>query len=356
MICSMKTKFFICTNKLITEYPKFTSTLDFKDRTIQQLNNHLVILEAIVKEAATSARDDVIPVVFCNEDFFQGEKISAPDEVVARIGECLDRDIAYNFMAKELVELSKKYPQVLIIPGSMYVSVHALPEDASRYKQDTINIMRSNLYVQNIAPIYYDGHMLRIIKKGDFLFDKKTRRKITSSEEHYTAIDAEHNFTVPKYREDTLEELNPGLVFLGKTPLPGEEALIDKLGLGHLHLFSPTFEINKLTFGLEICSDHNEKDLPDDINIHLVSSNGVAWTYNACNLNGYRVQSDAESENLCSVSTTLHDYITLDRMEKSEFSYFASPVLAPLQAHRISKTIALTDSDSISCRCVGSLL
>ncbi|VEG91950.1 hypothetical protein [Legionella spiritensis] len=302
----MRAKFFIYINDEVNKQPAFTEHISYEERTRQQLATQMQLLTAMVENAARSHNKDTMPIVLCAEDFFQGGEICTAAEENEKSGQCYNRDIAYHFIAGELTRLSLRYPDVLIIPGTMYVSVPATQDpstpDRSVYEQNN-GKRPGRIYTQNIAPVLYGGKLIRLLKKGDYLIDTKTKTQLTTSEQHIAAATAGNKLEVPFYNEDTLEDMNSGLIHLGKTPLPGEAALMTALNMNPDELFSPVFTVKGITFGLEICGDHTRQTLAEeDVDFHLISSNGIGWTYNAGQEKGYRVQADAESRNLTSIT------------------------------------------------------
>lgn len=294
----MRVKFFLIKNNDVNSQPTFSIGLSYQERTEQQLQTQLHLLKNYVDEAARCP-NDLLPVVLCGEDFFQGGSLSSDEECEQGLGQCLHQNTAFNFIAHELSQLSQTYPKVLIIPGSMYVSVTG-PESGSHYQQNG-GRRSGSLFTQSLLPVLFGGEVIRLIKKGGLLVNKQLKKEMQTFSEVVTGMNSGHNFSVPHYYEDDLEDINPGLVFFGETPLPGEEGLLALLGLEHVRS-SPCFIIKGMKFGIEICADHHRKSLAGEhLDYHLISSDGVSWSYSACDEYGYRVQADAESPYLTSL-------------------------------------------------------
>lgn len=118
----MRVQFFLIKNNDENKQPAYSVPLNYKERTERQLQTQLSLLESYVKDAA-QITVDVLPVVLCGEDFFQGGNLCSDHEAREGVGQCFHRETAFNFIAIDLANLSQMYPTVLIIPGSMYVSV-----------------------------------------------------------------------------------------------------------------------------------------------------------------------------------------------------------------------------------------
>lgn len=346
----MKVKFFLCINSELNTKPKFSDSETYQERSRSQLQIQLKLLTSIVELASKEAAD-VLPVVICGEDFFQGEKLASAEERKRKNGQCYDRDVGYQFIANELIELSKMYQTVLIIPGSMYLSVLVETDKiVARYRQDVSKNIRGTVYVQNIAPVLFEGQLLRIIKKGGFLQEKflVSKNKIgmkalDSSAEHEEALSRNNVLEVPWYAEDELCDLNEGLIFLGETPLPGEEHLINTLCIAHDDLFSRVFTVRGFDFGMEICADHKRKLLIDEnLDFHIVSSHGMLGRYqysdDICVQNGYMVQADAASEMLTGIRLSGGGSVQLQELEcvsaSGQFIYRESPALEAIRHQR----------------------
>ncbi len=276
-----------------TESPqKLTkSVLDYK----------LNLITDIVHSASKNDNKEAIPIVFGPEDFFESAEISDIEGSFKEgSGKCFHLETTYSFFAKEMLELSRKHPKVLIAPGSMYVSTK-MEGSLHRYDQEGQIIKTTSICVQNIAPVFYNGQLIRIIKKGTTLkTNDKGKKKDLYTYEDVCKINRNTKIQVEKYREDDLTDINPGLVFFGETTLPGERNLLNTLDLFSNEIHTPTFKIKDITFGLEICADHSDKKLfnkvgDNQIHVHLVSSNGIGPSYDATKGKGYCIQSDADT-------------------------------------------------------------
>lgn len=179
-------------------------------------------------------------IVVGSEDFFDSALGHA----------CFDMRAAYEVMTNELKALSELYPNVLFCPGSLYISA---PIPDTHYQCSYIQQERSEptlasttCYVSNIMPIYHNGELIRIIRKGDYLREKIAHRKdadlrpIESADELSLLRNQQSKLVVTSYNEDELDSIimRPagdgvkqlsGVCYLGKTYLPGEIALIKSL-------------------------------------------------------------------------------------------------------------------------------
>lgn len=296
---------------------EYASEIDssIEQRAEKKLKDNLDILTSLVQTASETAKStNSIPIVLCGEDFFQGGDIATDKEIVNNTGTCIPRDMAFKFFAKELRELSEKYPEVIILPGSAYLSVKSLDADKAFYDQDNQRNIKPSIYVQNVMPVFYNGEWVKLIKKGSPLV--ANNKKILTESAFLEASSMVQRLVVKDYGEDNLTDINRNLVVFGDTPLPNEEALLQQLNIvdekNKDNFFDPIFQLDNLVFGIEICRDHRQKKLAvnhaDDyehIQVHAISALGVDWEYNAGQLNqGYRVQADSDSRNCISVTVT----------------------------------------------------
>ena len=227
----MRVQFFIGMNGNVNQKAEFLDpNVSCVERTRYQLDQQLQLLTEMVKCAAADADATHLAVVCCGEDFFQGAEICTQAEIDGKIGKCMDRDTVYRFIAEALAQLSRAYPAVLIAPGSVYVGVD-VEGDGGEYDLNKRRKIKATHFTQNIAPVLFGGELISVVKKGMFLWDRSSHQSILSSEAHEAARGLGHRFDVLRYAEDALDDLNLGLIHLGKTPLPGEEALLADLGV-----------------------------------------------------------------------------------------------------------------------------
>lgn len=298
----MKVKFYIYVNEQVNVTPTFSNQsnspempLSFPDRSKRQLGIQLEKLKALAAEIEKDLKklkSQILPVILCGEDFFQGGDISTKEESTNNKGECFDANTAYDFLYKDLTALSKEHPKILMVPGSMYVSYNAT-NDSRKYVQNDSIIKGGNnrVYVQNIAPVVYDGTLLRIIKKGAYLKIKSTDEMVLTIDKHQKVSRENATFVVPEYGEDDLDTMNHNIVFVGKTLLPIESEF--QL-TPESEMYHHTFTVEGIKFGLEICRDHSRELLKDEksLSFHLLCSNGIYGSYNACGDSGYFIQAD----------------------------------------------------------------
>lgn len=307
---NINVKFFVSTK---TELPfSFTSEHSSTIRTHIVLRERLRLLTEILNhiKANSGIDDKPLNILVCPEDFFQGGELYDENEREYRDGNgtCLDRDIIYHFFATQMCQLSKKYPNVLLIPGSAYISI--LAADKATYDQDGAKITydairKEKLYVQNVVPIFFNGGWIRLIKKGGYLLKTPEKILITTAEEHRKHTEIESTIKVTGYGEDNLASMRNDLVFLGLTPLPNETALLEKIGIKDLAEFHQSvFSIQPhsdqtISMGVEICRDHGSKKikklLPEGsiLDFHIIVTDGMGFSYSLAT-NGYSIRSDAE--------------------------------------------------------------
>lgn len=309
----MQLRFFLVINEMAGERLVFAEGASYLERCQHILNQRYRELELIVKKAS-DVSPGILPVVVCGEDFFDGANVATHREVAEKTGKCMDRNLAFHFFQHQMTELSSRYPNVLIIPGSVYLSVDAAENDFLTYKQEGEVIRKAVLYAQNVMPVFYAGNWMRLIKKGDYLTFPAVK-SVAKTEQDVVALneksrDSKLNAVIPKYAEDSLTDISKGLVFFGATPLSGEAAMLKEFKLDLAHFYDPVIHVAGLNVGLEICGDHHSRRLdtflashPSRIDVHVVSSCGIGNIYNAGLL---RVQADAESKNLTTITGDIH--------------------------------------------------
>lgn len=152
----MKARFYIKAPEKTGNVAELDENESISQRSSSQLNYSLKKLEPFVKMAAEENKK-TMAVVVCGEDFFQGGEISNTAEEEKGRGRCMDLATTYDFFSNEMCALSKKYPNVLIIPGSVYVSVDAnAKEQKFNIEQDGTAVV-PNIFVQNVVPVFYGG-------------------------------------------------------------------------------------------------------------------------------------------------------------------------------------------------------
>jgi hypothetical protein len=291
----MRVQFFLLINQQAATLPAFSGNESYLERCHQILEQKYRELDLITKKAS-EVSPDVLPVVVCGEDFFDGASVATDRDKREKVGKCMDRNLAFQFFQQRLTELSGRYPNVLIIPGSAYLSVDAVAGDSLAYKQEDVTIRKAAIYAQNVMPVFYAGRWERLVKKGDYLTSPAFKSGIKTEQVFTGQVEASRGknkaLTVPKYAEDALA---------------GEAAMLNKLKLDAAHFHDPVIQIAGVNVGLEICGDHSSKRLekflaanPSQVDVHIVSSCGIGNIYNAGLL---RVQVDAESETLTGVTS-----------------------------------------------------
>ncbi|WED43403.1 hypothetical protein [Legionella cardiaca] len=301
----------------VTFLPVF-KPLDIDSNLTIEKQTDLFLMEAreVIKLAMDhtneliSEESDCMGIVIGHEDFFEsgGKHI-----------QCVSQAQGLNYFVEELAKLSENYPNILLIPGTIYLSVEKEITDRKFYRQNKSKNYNAGLYVQNISPVFYQGQLLRLIKKGDYLKSvtktaksRLIRKSLCLEADFVEALGSNcERLEVASYAEDELEHLVPRVVMFGKTPLPGEGALLRQLDLTDKALFSPEFTIKGIRFGLEICADHQkaakgEKKPLEGLDIHLLTSFGQVPVYDGTEGRGFLIRADHDS------STILKDKRVLD--------------------------------------------
>lgn len=259
--------------------------------TKQQMLKKIGEIEQQLK-SLPSSQDSLI--VVGSEDFFDSTLGHA----------CFDMTAAYQVMANELKALSKQYPNVLFCPGSLYISTPIpLTHQSCSYKQEDRsepNLASTTCYVSNIMPIYYNGELIRIIRKGEQLQERIIRAKgvelrpIASVDELSTPRTPPPKLIVTSYHEDELDSIIMrlakadlkelrGVCYLGKTYLPGEIDLI-KSTLGTnvdvKELMNHEFEVNGSKCMALICAEFLD---PKGTTIKLLDNNKYDYVIHSTN-------------------------------------------------------------------------
>ncbi|KTD08421.1 hypothetical protein SAMN02746073_0556 [Legionella jamestowniensis DSM 19215] len=279
-----------------------------EDKVSTLLTEATEIIESAVSNMSSIVEEQSYDfgIVIGHEDFFE----SARDH----IGDgCIPQAQGLAYFVNELCKLSARYPNVLLIPGTIYLSVNKLIQDEKHYRQNGSKNYTAAVYVQNIAPVFYRGQLIRLIKKGNYL-EGIFRDEVKASKLRRESITTENDFLemlsstcerleVSAYAEDELESFVPRVVMFGKTPLPGEEQLLQKYNLAHENFFSPVFTVKGVHCGLEICADHRRAQaglLPclRNLDIHLLTCFGQTPVYDGTNNQGFFIRADHDSSTI----------------------------------------------------------
>lgn len=240
------------------------------------IKERLSVFEKYLSKAEFKKEHPAI-IVGC-EDFFA---VSFTDRFY-------DLETVYSMFFKEFVAISLKYPHIIFTPGSLNVSV-PIPTDHQNikfYQEANNRLMNNNgCYFSNLMPIFYNGELLRIIRKGELAYltrqvtpltgknIKIERIAINSTEEisDYLKIDKNFKLFVVSFHEDEYDNMlkkdNEPIpsCYLGKTLLPGEEKLIKKYCGNNINLstlFSHEAVIDKQSFCFLICGEFRGDSLP----------------------------------------------------------------------------------------------
>ncbi|HWA51521.1 MAG TPA: tetratricopeptide repeat protein [Patescibacteria group bacterium] len=311
------------------------STLDFKRRTEIGLEDRIAVLTNILQIIESDLNNPEIIMLVCPEDFFRGAEISTDTEESESRGKCMDRDTVFNFFNTRMVTLSAKYPNVIIIPGSVYVSTDSLGDDHTFFyrggTKKSTKIGKSSIYVQNIAPVFYNGKWVRLIKKGAPLVADRLKNGKVINQEHLldektflkkTDKGINTKVFIEEYGEDTLCDLNKNLIFMGETPLPNEGTLLTSYGIKNLWEFTstvlslPITQNKLLNIGIEICHDHNiMKKLKRrfngiELDCHIIITHGTAFDDSSVlTRNGYGIRAESDPPSSASPGSQVFSYV-----------------------------------------------
>lgn len=233
-------------------------------------------------------------IVVGSEDFFDSTLGHA----------CFDMRAVYEVMANELKALSESYPNVLFCPGSLYISA-TIPDthyqcSYIQHKRSEPTLASTTCYVSNIMPVYHNGELIRIIRKGDYLQEKIARAKgvdlrpIISADELSLPRNPPPKLIVTSYHEDELDSIimRPagdevkelsGVCYLGKTYLPGEIALIKSIlgeNIDTNALMNHEFEIQGSKCLALICAEFLDKN---GTTINLLDNNHYDYVIHSTN-------------------------------------------------------------------------
>lgn len=280
--------------------------LSREEQILKILNGAKILIRSSIEMLETQLTQDgpdCLGILIGHEDYFSSDLPTFKQGFITQ-------DRGLHFCLDELAKLSVKHPNLVIMPGSFYLLQNAVPEDRKFYRQNNSKNYHAEMYVQNIAPAFYQGELIRLIKKGDYL-ESMTKsgkafitQKLTCENEWLSALKSDcERLNVACYAEDELEDALPKMVMLGKTPLPGEEGLLKKLNLVREDLFDPTFTINGLTFGLEICADHQRAAIGkcpslENLDLQCLVSFGQAQVYDGTAGKGVFIRADRDSSTI----------------------------------------------------------
>ncbi|WP_412754568.1 hypothetical protein [Legionella donaldsonii] len=282
--------------------PVINRTLDLKSQALALLTQAAEIIKQTMEAVQPSTVSDHLALVIGPGDFWKSG-------CGLLTHGCLPQSLALDYFAREMVALSALYPQIILIPGSIYLSVDKLAADEKSYFRAHSDHFIPSVYMQNIAPVFYSGKCLRLIKRGGYLLtvnkneqQHSTVKELTSESEFLNALSSVHcqRLEVLPCLEDGSGALAiPDVAFFGKTPLPGENLLLETLDLWSDRLFSPVFTIENVTFGLEIGSDHDfaAQHLAarlENLDLHLLISSGQSRRYDGTNGCGFFICADKD--------------------------------------------------------------
>lgn len=281
--------------------PVINRTLDLKSQAQALLTQAAEIIRRAMEVVQPSTESDHLALVIGPGDFWKSG-------CGLLTHGCLPQSLALDYFAREMVALSAQYPQIILIPGSIYLSVDKLATDEKSYFRSNSNNFIPSVYMQNIVPVFYSGKCLRLIKRGGYLLSinkneqNSAVKELTSESEFLNALSSVHcqYLEVLPCPEDESGALSiPDVAFFGKTPLPGENLLLETLDLWSDRLFSPVFTIENVTFGVEIGTDHdfaaqNLAARLENLDLHLLISSGQSRRYDGTNGCGFFICVDKD--------------------------------------------------------------
>ncbi|WP_019216079.1 hypothetical protein [Legionella tunisiensis] len=271
--------------------PVINRTLDLKSQAQALLTQVADIIKHTLEVVQSSMESDHLALVIGPGDFWK-----SGCGLLTHRG--LPQSLALDYFAREMVALSAQYPQIILIPGSIYLYVDKLATDKKSYCRSNSENFIPSVYMQNVTPVFYSGKCLRLIKRGVHLLcinDNSTAKELTSESEFLNALSSIQcqRLEVICCPDDASEEPPiSDVAFLGKTPLPGENLLLETLDLWSDRLFSPVFTIKNVTFGVEIGTDHyfaaqHLVDQLENLDFHLLISSGQSRRYDGTNGCGF---------------------------------------------------------------------
>ncbi|KTD17378.1 hypothetical protein [Legionella jordanis] len=274
---------------------------------LEQAKGHIADIMEQAKQCIQH-EPDTLAIILGYEDYFQSGAGHLNHG-------CVPQEIGVRYFVDVFANLTKGYENIVLIPGSIYLSVDKLEADNKPYRQNGSKNFNAEVYVQNVVPVFFAGKCIRLLKKGDYL---SAHIKNPNHKQHChrkTAISSEADFLhlltseecerlqVDVYHEDELEDKVKNCVMFGKTPLPGERQLLERFDLVDVDFFSPKFTIKGRSFGLEICADHQRaflRKIPalSGLDIHLLSCYGQPQVYDGTHGSGFFIRAEHDS---CSI-------------------------------------------------------
>lgn len=285
--------------------PVINRTLDLKSQAQALLTQAAEVIKDALEIVQPSTDSDRLALVIGPGDFWKSG-------CGLLTHGCLPQSLALDYFAREMVALSAQYPNIVLLPGSIYLSVDKLAIDEKSYSRSNSGNFIPTAYTQNIAPVFYNGKCLRLIKRGAYLLSineneqNSTTKELTSEGEFVNALSSIQcqRLEVTRCTENELGALSiSDFAFFGKTPLPGENLLLETLDLWSDRLFSPVFTIENITFGVEIGTDHyfaaQHHIVPlENLDLHLLISSGQSKQYDGTNGCGFFICADTDSATL----------------------------------------------------------
>lgn len=232
-----------------------TNQKDIQALTRHQIDKRASLIEKTIRKQPVK---NMLNIAVGCEDFFKSSNLST--------NRCMDLDKTYELIGPKgpFAQISAKYKNCLIVPGSLYISVPIPKEHGHhRFRQDgRLHLLSSTTcYTTNIAPVYFQGKLLRIIRKGEMLEQNLNGRQVPMRTTDELSALAASRLNVTSYREDNLTDLfdndKRGTCYLGKTLLPGEvRAMTRHLQTDDFNkLFSHECTIGDKTFLFVICGE-----------------------------------------------------------------------------------------------------
>ena len=232
--------------------PVLNSPAEIKSRTQEKLSQKISQIEQEVEkiqkklEKLGPQHSNAKGLLVCCEDFFEGSSIA--------INACMDPEITYSVIGNQLRDLSTKHPNIIICPGSVYLSTPAPTELGKlQFTQDNTKyrLEQKHGFAANIMPVLYGGQVVAIIRKGEKLVAKTGKKceEVNFVDDITKESLLEKQYLVPTYKEGELLEQagggkQDGACYMGKTLMPGEIDLIKK------HILKNENADNKAVFDL----------------------------------------------------------------------------------------------------------
>jgi hypothetical protein len=235
--------------------------------TKKLLEKHLNALQRSLK-VEIGYKTDAHIILGC-EDFFNGISLAK--------NACLDVETVYQMLSPDgpFANFSKAHPNCIICPGSMYLS-EEIPEEHNAVKYDqngatNIPLATTTCYVTNIMPVFYQGKLVRLIRKGELV--KFNKQYVKDVNDIKPSLFEKNKLRVISYHEDELESSikdeengKKSVCYLGKTLLPSEKKIMqEQLGvdLNQMaftgdNLFSHEYMLGDERFLFLICGECND--------------------------------------------------------------------------------------------------